>query len=161
MTFREIFHDTYPALVRYARRMAGDPDAAEDVVQEAFVRLLDGDVRGESQRLRGWLFTTVTNLLRDRARVAANRSRLLAAQAPATSSPPEAAGEAERQERIRRVREALERLDERDRTLLLLREEGFSYRELAGEVGVQPGSVGTLLARARRRFRDRLTEETP
>ena len=159
MTFREIFHDVYPALVRYARRMAGDPDAAEDAVQEAFVRLLDRDVHGEPERLRGWLFTTVTNLLRDRARVAANRSRLLATRTPMPETPPEAADRMERQERIRRVREALDALDARDRTLLLLREEGFSYRELAREVGVQPGSVGTLLARARRRFRDQLTEK--
>jgi RNA polymerase sigma factor (sigma-70 family) len=60
--------------------------------------------------------------------------------------------EIDRSRRIADVRRALDSLDERDRTLLLMREEGFQYRELAEAVGVEPTSVGTLLARARRRF---------
>ena len=41
---------------------------------------------------------------------------------------------------------------ERDRLLLLMREEGFSYREISETVGVKEGSVGTLLSRAQKRF---------
>jgi RNA polymerase sigma-70 factor, ECF subfamily len=52
------------------------------------------------------------------------------------------------------VRAALEEVPERDRTLLLMREEGFKYDEIARIVGVAPGSVGTLLARALNRFAD-------
>jgi RNA polymerase sigma-70 factor (ECF subfamily) len=46
----------------------------------------------------------------------------------------------------------LDRLPERDRQLLLMREEGFKYEEIARVVGVAPASVGTLIARALKRF---------
>ena len=49
-------------------------------------------------------------------------------------------------------RQALSRLSERDRQMLLMREEGFRYDEIARVAAVAPGSVGTLLARAARRF---------
>ncbi|MEO6463272.1 MAG: sigma factor-like helix-turn-helix DNA-binding protein, partial [Candidatus Eisenbacteria bacterium] len=53
----------------------------------------------------------------------------------------------------RHVRAALERLSERERGLLLLRAEGYAYREIAGALGLNEASVGVLLARARRAFR--------
>nr|MBP9200818.1 hypothetical protein [Gemmatimonadales bacterium] len=46
----------------------------------------------------------------------------------------------------------LECLTERDRTLLLLYEEGLAYRELAAAIGVKETSVAPLLARARQRL---------
>ena len=58
----------------------------------------------------------------------------------------------ERAEDVTRVRAALEGLSERDREMLLARYEGFRYREIAEAFDVAPGSVGTLLARAERRF---------
>ena len=51
------------------------------------------------------------------------------------------------------MRNALDALDERERRMLLMREEGFAYREIAQAVDVAPGSVGTLLARALMKFR--------
>jgi RNA polymerase sigma-70 factor (ECF subfamily) len=50
------------------------------------------------------------------------------------------------------VRAALDRLPERERQLLLLRAEGFSYKQLASALALHEGSVGTLLARARESF---------
>jgi RNA polymerase sigma-70 factor (ECF subfamily) len=44
-------------------------------------------------------------------------------------------------------------LPERDRKLLLLQAEGFSYRDIASALGLNEASVGTFLARARRAFR--------
>lgn len=140
-----------PSLARYVARMVGDPDAAEDIVQESFVRLLRRpDLDGEDARL--WLFTVATNLVRDRGRTAARRRRLL----EASPIEPPAAGSAdqrlEREEKVAAVRAALDRLPARDRQLLLMREEGFRYHEIAHVVGVAPGSVGTLIARAVKRF---------
>jgi RNA polymerase sigma-70 factor (ECF subfamily) len=167
VNFERIFDEVYPQLFRYSLRVSGDADLAEDTAQEAFVRLLDqdgsGGVSGGIPGARAWLFTVALRLLRDRARVEGNRARLLEAH-PVRPDLPDAARapdeEAVRSAEIRRVRQALEVLGERDRTLLLLREEGFSYAELAAEVGVQPGSVGTLLARARRRLMDELNGGT-
>lgn len=159
MDFDALFNDVYPGLRRYCLRMAADSDLAEDVAQEAFVRLLDHKVRGELPGLKAWLFKVATHILRDRARVRSNRSRLLEANPvlPDAGSTPDE--ELERREAVARVRRALKSLDERDHTLLLMREEGFSYRELAGAIGVQASSIGTLLVRARRRFQDAMNEE--
>ena len=67
----------FPPLFRYCHRLTGDPDVAEDVAQEAFVRLLDRGVAGERPALRVWLFKVSTHLIRDRWRVSENRRRLL------------------------------------------------------------------------------------
>ncbi|CAN5675194.1 RNA polymerase sigma factor SigX [soil metagenome] len=167
MDFDRLFDDVYPGLVRYCHRMTADADLAEDAAQEAFVRFLDRRPRGDAAGLRAWLFKVATHLLRDRARVEGNRARLRQHNPEAVGVPAPAGGwgsgesalEAmERKERVAAVREILASLEERDRTLLLLREEGFSYRELADSAGVQASSVGTLLARARRRFETELRE---
>jgi RNA polymerase sigma factor (sigma-70 family) len=156
VNFDELFDGVYPELFRYCARLTSDRDLAEDIAQEAFVRLLDRRIPGDRAGLRAWLFKVATHLVRDRVRIARNRERLLEAN-PVVPSETETPDQAvERGERIAMVREALDTLDERDRSLLLLREEGFEYRELAEIIGVQVTSVGTLLARARRRFAEAL-----
>jgi DNA-directed RNA polymerase specialized sigma24 family protein len=50
------------------------------------------------------------------------------------------------------VRSALERLPAREQRMLLLQAEGYSYRDIAAALALNDGSVGTLLARARRAF---------
>lgn len=145
-----LFRDVYPGLFRYVHRMTGDTDVAEDLAQESFVRLLGRDMPECEARL--WLFTVATNLFRDRARTTRRRERLLAATPPKPSSPPSPLEELERERKVAGVRKALDRLPERDRQMLLMREEGFRYEEIARVAQVAPGSVGTLLARATRRF---------
>ena len=53
-----------------------------------------------------------------------------------------------------RVRQALDALSERDRRALLLRHEGYSYREIAEALDYAPTGVGKLLVRASRAFRE-------
>jgi len=63
MNFDELFDDVYPSLYRYCLRLTADPDVAEDVTQEAFVRFLDRRVRGDLPGLRSWLFRVATHLI--------------------------------------------------------------------------------------------------
>lgn len=150
MDFDGLFQRLYPSLYRYLHRLTGDADAAEDIAQETFVRLLRQKL--PEDEVRPWLFTVAMNLVRDRARKTERRQRLLT-NAPSLVKPSSQPDEdVERSERILRVRHVLERLSERDRQLLLMREEGFKYDEIAQVVGVAPASVGTLIARALRRF---------
>ena len=154
MDYDRLFERLYPALFRYLRRLTGDADAAEDAAQEAFVRLTEQSL--PEDEVRPWLFTVGTNLIRDRARKA-DRHRRLQPHVPRAQAPDLPDVSAVRRERISMVREALADLSERDRTMLLMREEGFKYAEIAQSVGVAPGSVGTLLARAARRFAETYT----
>src|SRR5690606_23658060 len=156
--FDALYDEVFPPLFRYCHRLTGDADAAEDVAQEAFVRLLDRGVTGERAALRVWLFKVATHLIRDRWRVGENRRRLLQIHPVTPSGAPDPEREVEQGEEVAGVRGALARLAPRDRELLLMREEGFSYRDMAETVGVRATSVGTLLARAQKRFTDAWTE---
>jgi RNA polymerase sigma-70 factor (ECF subfamily) len=148
--FQAVYRELYPSLIRYVHRFTGDADASADVVQDAFLRLLEHDLPRDEAR--PWIFVVATNLARDGVRTRDRRRRLLAAggeQPMPVGSPHE---DLERAERIEQVRRALATLSDRDRQMLLMREEGFRYREIAGAVGVRPTSVGALVARALKRF---------
>jgi len=156
--FDATFDELYPPLVRYCHRLTGDRDAAEDVAQEALVRLFTHGVEGPIPALRVWVFKTATHLVRDRYRVEENRKRLLQAN-PVSATPAEGPDRSlERKEERERVRSALAALSSRDREILLMRYEGFSYKDVAAAVGVASTSVGTLLARAERRLASALAD---
>lgn len=149
--FDALYARLYPQLLRYLDRLVGEPDAAEDLAQEAFTRLLRRpELQGEDARL--WVFTVATNLVRDGARGASRRQRLLAAGQLEMPRSPLPDDDLERAEKIRSVRNALDLIPQRDRLMLLMREEGFRYSEIAHALDVSPSSVGTLIARALRRF---------
>jgi RNA polymerase sigma-70 factor (ECF subfamily) len=148
--FDSLFRRLYPSLLRYLQRLTGDPDQADDLAQEAFTRLLRHPL--PEREAKPWLFTVATNLVRDAARMSSRRERLLAVYRPAPQALPVADDLMERRERVGEVRRALAQLRPRDQQLLHMREEGFTYDEMAQAVGVAPTSVGTLLARALKRF---------
>ena len=150
MDFDAVFAKLYPSLFRYLQRLTGDEDVAEDIAQESFVRLLRQSLPEEE--VRPWLFTVAMNLVRDRARKSERRQRLLTSAPNLVTRTPLPDEDMERTERIAAVREVLEKLPERDRQLLLMREEGFKYDEIARVIGVAPASVGTLIARALKKF---------
>jgi RNA polymerase sigma factor (sigma-70 family) len=90
--------------------------------------------------------------VRDRHRVGQNRLRLLAVHPVRPSEPESPETSLERREARERARDALAGLAPRDREILLMRYSGFSYKEIAAAVDVEATSIGTLLARAERRF---------
>jgi RNA polymerase sigma factor (sigma-70 family) len=138
--------------MRYLTRLAGDADAAADALQETFVRLIERPPRDASAR--SWLFTVATNIVREQGRSRSRRSALLL-HAPADAPGGAAArpgGGRRGEERRRLVRRALAGLSERDRTALLMREEGFSHEEIAAAGGTTTKSVGTVIARALRKL---------
>ena len=137
-------------LARYAARFTGDPDLAADVVQEAFIRLARRPP-DDLGAVRAWLYRVATTIAVDMMRVHRRRANLTlesGGRFPAADPPVDPAELAEREDLRRRVREALEELDPRDRAVLLLREEGFAHHEIADAVGTTTKSVGTMIARA-------------
>lgn len=150
MDYDALFKRLHPSLFRYLHRLTGDADVAEDVAQEAFVRLLRQ--RLSEAEVRPWLFTVAMNLVRDGARKTERRNRLLTTAPGLVTAIRMPDENIEQAERVEAVRHVLNQMSERDRQLLLMREEGFRYDEIAAVVGVAPASVGTLIARALRRF---------
>ena len=148
-----LFRTYHATLVRYLTRRLGDRDWAEEVAQETFVRALrQTSITSE----RSWLFAVATNLVRDEARKDQRRRRhlaLLAEQERDHVQEPEPTTLERMQEAVL-ARKAVDSLAERDRLALLMREEGLDYQEIADALQLSPGSVGTTLARARRRLAD-------
>jgi len=158
MDAARLYAEHHPALLRYLIRLTGDPDAAADAAQEAFARLLARRPREDG--LRAWLFTVATNVVRESANARKRRSRLLErfmGRPPAADPAPDPLAVTLSGEARARVRAALAALSEKERTVLLMREEGFTHREIAESVGTTTGSVGTMIARAL----DRLAEHLP
>jgi RNA polymerase sigma-70 factor (ECF subfamily) len=150
LNFDSLFQTLYPSLFRYLHRLTGDADIAEDIAQEAFVRLLKQNL--PENEVRPWLFTVAMNLVRDHARKVERRQRLLTTAPVLVSTSPLPDEALEKSERVGSVRVILDQLSARDQQLLLMREEGFKYEEIARVIGVAPASVGTLIARALKRF---------
>jgi RNA polymerase sigma-70 factor, ECF subfamily len=148
--FEALFQQLYPSLFRYLHRLTGDADIADDIAQEAFVRLLKQNL--PEAEVRPWLFTVAMNLVRDHARKVERRNRLLTTAPVLVSTSALPDEDVEHSEAVSSVRVVLDQLSPRDQQLLLMREEGFKYEEIARVIGVAPASVGTLIARALRRF---------
>ena len=146
-----LFHTYHAPLVRYLTRRLGDRDWAEEVAQETFLRALRQETIVNE---RAWLFAVATNLVRDEARTHARRRRHLAllAEEERDAATEQPVTSVERAQEAALARRAVESLAERDRLALLMREEGLDYPEIAEALGLSVGSIGTTLARARRRL---------
>ena len=149
MDAARLFEEHHAALFRYLVRLTGDVDEAHDAAQEAFVRLVNKPPRDEHPR--AWLFTVATNVVRSMANSRKRRLVLLeagAARVPSADALPDPAQVLEANEQQAAVRRALQTLNEKERTVLLMREEGFAHKEIAAAVGTTTGSVGTMIARS-------------
>lgn len=149
MNATKLFLEHYDGLFRYLVRLTGDADLAADAAQEAFVRLVERPP--QDRHVRAWLYAVATNVVRDTARSRTRWLTLLKGapdRAPVGDIGPTPDVAAESEEKRRLVRDALERMSWKERTVLLMREEGFAHHEIADAVGTTTGSVGTMLARA-------------
>ena len=152
-TFRALYDRTSRALWAYLSRLTGNPDAADDLLQETYYRFLRAQGRYESEaHRRNSLFRIATNLARDGWRRGAH-ARLVplpdAAQGELRARV-DVAGDAQRRTDLAR---AMLQLTPRERAMLWLAyAHGSSHRDIASTVGVKAGSVKLLLFRARRKL---------
>ncbi len=147
-----LFREYHQPLVRYLTRRLGDRDWAEEVAQETFLRALRQETIMSE---RAWLFAVATNLVRDEARKQSRQRRHLEvlreqARIDDVVEPPPL--DIERAQDAAMARRALDLLTERDREALLMKEEGLDYTEIAAALELSVSSIGTTLARARRRL---------
>lgn len=144
-----LFAEYHGSLVRMLYRRTGDRDRAEDLAQEVFARAVAAPPRNP----RPWLFAVALNLVREDGRKAVRQGRRLELYRADAERHAEAPDDVvERDDRVARVRRALDTLADRDREALLLKAEGFNYDEIAATLGLARGAIGTTLFRARQRL---------
>lgn len=168
--FDELFERYLPLVYNLALRLLDDPETAEDVVQETFLRVYQNLPRfaGRS-RLSTWIYRITVNLCHDEHRRAGRHptpfSLLTAAEEGEAQEwmeriPEEGMGPEDqvlRKERQRVLWQAVQRLREPFRTTLILCDlEEWDYGEVAEVMGVAEGTVKSRLNRARRLLRKEL-----
>ena len=153
-TIEELFAALESPLLAYALRLTGDRAAAEDLLQEAFMKLhVQFD---EVREPRAWLYRTVHNLALNHQRRAAKIVPLNPPGEDGASATEDFADplplpdeQIARWEGIGLVRLSLAALDERSRELVRLKfDEDLSYKEIGARTGLTVGHVGYLLHHA-------------
>jgi RNA polymerase sigma-70 factor, ECF subfamily len=150
------------AAYNLARWLMGNPEDAEDVVQDAYVRALAGADRFRGGDQRAWLLSIVRNGCysshrRQRVRQATDFDEAVHGEDTVTPSPEQRVID---RDTSRRVRLAVERLTPEFREVIVLREfEGLSYKEIADVVGTPVGTVMSRLSRARGQLQAALAQD--
>jgi len=149
-----------PALLRYATRVLNNEEAAQDVVQEAFIRLHGNweKIAKRGVQVKGWLFRTTHNAAVDYIRKESRRRNLHFSQQidPCTYDSDE---QRNRDERHALVLSHLNALKPKEREVLVLRlQEEMSYREIAAVLKRSEGYVGTLIHSATKKISQSLRQ---
>ena len=144
-------------LANFVRALERDPRAAEDVVSETFVRLIDAIRHGRTpDQPRAWLHRVAANLVIDGGRRRTVVTRFLGRLVDHRTAPPPDETVL-RDEASREVWDALCTLPPDARTALMLAAHGFSGHEIADAIGRSDLATRSLLCRARLRLREQLT----
>ena len=154
--FETLFGRYREPIWRFFRRRTPDAGRAEELAQDTFVAVLDGAARYERRGpFRSYLFGIAYNVLLADRRKAAHR-----ATDPLDVEPP--GPDVADPDRGIWVRDALQRLDEDDREVLMLREyEQLSYQEIADLRGAPLNTVRSQLFRARMALKSALETRAP
>lgn len=151
--FDRLVAEHLPAALRFAIRLSGRTDLAEEIVQEAMLRAARSwqTFRGESQ-FRTWLFRIVVNVFRDGAGRRPAHDPLTDDAADPSQGPP--SDEAMAAELGELVAQSVAKLPPRQREVLVLSVyEGLAPRQVAAVLGISEANVHTTLSLARARLR--------
>jgi RNA polymerase sigma-70 factor (ECF subfamily) len=147
-----LYRENAAGLFRYAFVLARNREAAQDAVQETFLRYFIERSGGRAvERPRAWLFQVLRNFLLDGLKASSARKEvgLEAARKWADSRPDPESGY-----RLAEMSRRLwELLSPRELECLRLRVEGLRYEEIAEVLSLRSGTVGALLARVQKKIR--------
>jgi RNA polymerase sigma-70 factor (ECF subfamily) len=160
----DVFRAQYPRLISVLARVTSDRAQAEELASEVFCKLAKRPALFRpGNNLEGWLYRAAMNLALDNLKAGARRRRHEDAAAvenvresSRTSASP--LDDVLRAEQQRNVRAVLTELKPNCARLLLLRNAGFSYRELAQVLEMNPASVGKMLLRSMAEFEQKYRE---
>ncbi len=161
VAFGELVERYRDGLVNYLARMSGNLDDAQDLAQEAFVRLFQAAATYREQgQLQAFLYRIATNLLRSQRRKARRRKWVpFEGQRDKSSADPSPQDAALGAEMVLRVDQALREIPERFRAPLVLHViEEWPLARIAETLGCRLGTVKSRISRARRDLRRLLAE---
>ena len=149
-SFADVYRDAGASLYRLALAICGDAPTAEDVVQEAFVRVWRRRARmHDSSRLTGYLYRTVRNLARDHRRRLESQGKALEGVANLLRPAENAEGPD-----VERITQSLFALPTEQREVVFLRVyEGLSFKDVAERTGAPAGTVHSRFRYAMERLR--------
>lgn len=149
--FDTVFLAHSEGVYRLLLRVVRQPQQAEDLVQETFMRLVQHSETIRNEELKPWLYRVAANLGVDHLRHQERRTRWAKEAhqegAPILHRPTRDAA------KVTQVHMTLKRLPERHAKLLLLYSSGLSHKELAEAMEVKASSLSQMLLRAKRNFR--------
>ena len=149
--FEALYQSYHTMVYRRLYYLLGEQAAAEDLTQEAFLKLYHSPPR-EKNNLGGWLLRVAANLAYNYLRGERRRCSREEGQCRDDAGIIPLDEAVIRSQEARLVHQCLAKLPSRDRICLLLKNAGHSYAEIAEVIHVDKNSVGTILARARRHF---------
>jgi RNA polymerase sigma-70 factor, ECF subfamily len=160
--FKAVLVTQFPDLQRSARRMTKQPALADDLVQDTFRRALEARIQfAPGTNLRAWLLSILRHLYLDHVR-RASRETLVGDLGERTLSPAPERRSLWREVTDEDVALALSRLPPIYREpYVLYTAKGCSYHDIARELGIPSGTVGTRLMRAREFLRELLLPKLP
>jgi len=149
-----------------AYRIVGDPDAAADATQDAFLSAYRAIARFRGGSFRSWVLRIVTNTCYDQLRAKKRRPTTSLDADPDQDWEEWTVDEGERPEEFSErqalsemLQRALHILPDDQRTVIVLSDvQGFHYNEISETLGVSLGTVKSRLNRARRKLRDFMRE---
>ena len=151
-----LFREHYGRIVSMLTRLTGDRAHSEEIASDVFHKLSQRPALLEGREdLTSWIYRVATNSGVDALRSNTRRRKREEAaglEGIHAGAAPSALDGMLAEERRTRVRAVLGALKPRESQLLLLRASGLAYRELAATLGIEPVSVGTMLARAEAEF---------
>jgi RNA polymerase sigma factor (sigma-70 family) len=156
--FEDLIARWHGPLWGFVRRLMGDDDAAREILQDIWLRVIRGIPRlRDGSKLRAWLFGIARRTLMDRLRDQYARTRALDLEVDVDEIPTEPpADEIDDWDGLERALEQLPLLDREAITLFYLQE--LSLNEIAEALKVPVGTVKSRLFRGRRLLRQRMSE---
>ncbi|MFN6963639.1 MAG: sigma-70 family RNA polymerase sigma factor [Pyrinomonadaceae bacterium] len=153
--FDEAFTLYHRTVFRAANSVVRDPGLAEDVTQEVFLRLYKHiDSVSDREMLRPWLVRVAINVARNtvRGNIRANTREENYVKGSGEQSAASVEIDYEEYAGVNEIYRALNKIKEPLRSCLMLRQQGLSYKEIAGSLSLNESSIGTYVARARQEF---------
>lgn len=155
--FKAFFLDHYNAMVRFGMSYLSGCEEAEDVVQDAFIRLYEQWESMESlEHARSFLYLAIRNGCVSRLRHQDVMARFAQSNAQEPEWDDTAEWEATYQETLRLLRKAIDGLPAQSRRIILLKLEGRNTSEIAELLNISPNTVKTLTRNAYRTLRHSL-----